>query len=50
MNLLADAQRIRVGICPLSEHIDRAAAPFDATLDIAVSAPNRIFVRGRVSG
>ncbi|WP_431311021.1 translocation/assembly module TamB domain-containing protein [Methylobacterium nigriterrae] len=25
----------------------RAAAPFDATLDIAVHAPNRIFVRGR---
>ncbi|GJD96742.1 translocation/assembly module TamB domain-containing protein [Methylobacterium iners] len=25
----------------------RAAAPFDATLDVAVNAPNRIFVRGR---
>ncbi|MER2266882.1 translocation/assembly module TamB domain-containing protein [Methylobacterium oxalidis] len=25
----------------------RPAAPFDATLDVAVSAPNRIFVRGR---
>lgn len=25
----------------------KAAPPFDATLDIAVSAPNRIFVRGR---
>ena len=25
----------------------KSAAPFDATLDVAVSAPNRIFVRGR---
>ncbi|WP_442919101.1 translocation/assembly module TamB domain-containing protein [Methylobacterium sp. Leaf118] len=25
----------------------KAAAPFDATLDVIVSAPNRIFVRGR---
>ncbi|MGC5781579.1 translocation/assembly module TamB domain-containing protein [Methylobacterium sp. NFXW15] len=25
----------------------KAAAPFDATLDVAVNAPNRIFVRGR---
>ncbi len=25
----------------------KAAAPFDATLDLVVSAPNRIFVRGR---
>ncbi len=32
---------------PSARRKGRPAAPFDATLDVAVSAPNRIFVRGR---
>ncbi|WP_292499491.1 translocation/assembly module TamB domain-containing protein [Methylobacterium sp.] len=37
----------RAKIAALGRKGRKAAPPFDATLDVAVNAPNRIFVRGR---
>ncbi|MDN3591312.1 translocation/assembly module TamB domain-containing protein [Methylobacterium adhaesivum] len=46
VRLAARADR-KAAVAAAGRRRGKAAVPFDATLDVAVNAPNRIFVRGR---